>query len=162
MLETVLTNTTRVHHLWGYVRRGVIAGVVGTIAMTVPILAGQRSGLFTNPPPREISANVARRTWLLPERSDPAFPLVWSSGHLAYGGACGVVFTLVRRYLPAAPSLAGLLFGLAVWAVSYLGLIPALRLYPWPADDSRPRQLVMIAAHGVFGVTVAQTARHLR
>lgn len=51
--------------------------------------------------------------------------------------------------------MAGLVFGLSVWAVSYLSYVPALRLSPWPANDSRPRQFVLIVAHPVFGLVVA-------
>lgn len=141
--------------------RGAVAGIVGTILMTIPILVGRRLGLFHTPPPVEISANIARRTWLLPERSNPVFPLAWIGAHFAYGAASGVGFTLLRRYLPASPAQAGLLFGLGVWAISYLGYVPALHLYPDPEDDSRPRQAVMIFAHGVFGVSVAGTSQRL-
>jgi len=137
--------------------RGAVAGIAGTVAMTIPILVCQRLHLFHTPPPEEISDNVARRTWLLPDRSHRSFPIFWIAAHLAYGATCGTLFSLSRRWTPGSDREAGLLFGLAVWAVSYLGVVPALRLYPRPDDDSRPRQLVMIVAHGLFGLTVAAT-----
>lgn len=143
------------------IRRGAVAGVLGTIAMTVPILTGQRLGLVTTPPPVEITANVSHRTSLLPDPSSPAFPLLWSSAHLAYGAGAGMVFTVIRDGLPARTSLAGLIFGFSVWAVSYLGLVPALGLYPGPTEDARSREIVMIIAHGVFGVGVANAVQHL-
>jgi uncharacterized membrane protein YagU involved in acid resistance len=150
--------TTSIRH---QLVRGALTGVVGTVAMTIPILVCQRLHLFHTPPPVEISANIARRTWLLPDRSHRAFPIVWIGAHLGYGAMCGVVYSLIRRFLPESGSLAGLVFGLAVWAVSYLGYVPALRLYPWPADDSRPRQVVMLAAHGILGLTIAGAHRRL-
>lgn len=143
------------------IRRGAVAGVLGTVAMTVPILAGQRLGLVTTPPPVEITANVSHRTSLLPDPSSPTFPLLWSSAHLTYGAGAGIVFTTTFDQLPARTSLAGLVFGLTVWAVSYLGLVPALGLYPGPTEDARSREIVMIVAHGVFGVTIANAVRHL-
>jgi len=142
--------------------RGAVAGVGGTVVMTVPILVSQRLHLLHTPPPVEISANVARRTWLLPDRSHRSFPIVWIGAHLGYGMACATVYSLIRRYLPERDSWAGLTFGLGVWAVSYLGFVPALRLYPWPADDSRPRQIVLTVAHAFFGLTVAGLTSRLR
>lgn len=144
----------------GQVFRGAVSGVAGTVVMTIPILVCQRLHLFYTPPPEEISDNVARRTWLLPDLSHRSFPIFWIAAHLAYGATCGTLFSLSRRWTPGSPHVAGPLFGLSVWAISYLGFVPALRLYPWPADDSRPRQVVMIVTHGLFGLTVA--AAHTR
>lgn len=144
---------------WDTVRRGAVAGIVGTVTMTVPILVARRVGLLATPPPVEISANVAQRLPLLPRPGQSGFPVVWVGGHLAYGAACGAVFAVGRRRLPVDPLPAGLLFGGAVWATSYLGVVPALGLYPDPGEDSRRRLLVMVVAHAVFGVTVALTIR---
>lgn len=154
------TGTTR-ENIKGQMLRGAVAGMVGTVFMTIPILAARRLGFFHTPPPVEISANLARRTPLLPERSNPLFPVAWLGAHFAYGAASGIGYTLLRRYLPVPTAWAGLLFGLGVWAISYLGYVPALHLYPEPDDDSRPRQVVMILAHAVFGVSVAETNRRL-
>ena len=141
--------------------RGAVAGVAGSVVMTIPIVVSQRLRLFHTPPPEEISDNVARRTWLLPDRSHRFFPIIWIAAHLGYGATCGTLFSPFRRWLPGSERIAGPLFGLSVWAVSYLGFVPALRLYPWPADDSRPRQVVMIVAHGLFGLAVAETHSRL-
>jgi len=143
------------------VLHGAVAGVAGTVVITIPILVAQRLHFFRTPPPVEISDNVARRTWLLPDRSHRFFPIIWITAHLGYGATCGTIYRLSRQWLPRSERTAGPLFGLGVWAVSYLGLVPALRLYPWPADDSRPRQVVMIVAHGLFGLTVADVDRRL-
>ncbi len=129
--------------------------------MSIPILAGRRLGLLATPPPVEISANVAGHT-PLPSAGHPLFPTLATVSHLGYGSASGVVYVLLRRHLPSRPGAGGLVFGLALWAVSYLGIVPALRLYPWPDDDSRSRLGVMIAAHAVFGVTVATVNRRLQ
>lgn len=161
MISTSIRGSNTGRNLERRIRRGAVAGLLGTVAMTVPILVGRRLGLVTTPPPVEITANVSRRTSLLPDQSSPVFPVLWSSAHLAYGAGAGVVFTIIRDGLPARTSLAGLIFGFSVWAVSYLGLVPALGLYPGPKEDSRSRELVMIVAHGVFGVSVANAVRHL-
>jgi hypothetical protein len=51
--------------------------------------------------------------------------------------------------------LVGLTFGLGVWAVSYLGLMPALGLHESATEHLRRRNLLMIAAHAVWGTAPA-------
>jgi uncharacterized membrane protein YagU involved in acid resistance len=142
--------------------RGAISGIVATVPMTVPIIVARRTGLIGTPPPVEISANVAARTDLLPERIGGGFPISWIAAHFGYGGACGTVYALVTPTLPPAPAVKGLVFGGLVWAVSYLGYLPAMKLYPAPDDDAPPRTIVMIAAHAVFGLALGQVEHRLR
>ncbi len=124
--------------------RGAVAGIAGIILMSVPILASQRLGLVRTAPSVEISAHVARETDVLPDPSRSAFSLLWPLSHLAYGAAGGVIYTLVRRFLPASTISAGLLCGGVVWSTAYLGFLPWLNLYPSPANDARSRTVVML------------------
>ncbi len=78
-----------------------------------------------------------------------------SESCVAYGAVSGVVFRSVRRWLPDSSVLAGVLFGGAVWAVSYVGVMPSLGLYPWPREDRPSRVAVMIGAHLVYGGVAA-------
>jgi hypothetical protein len=143
--------------------RGTLSGLAGTVMMTIPILVTKKLKLFHTPPPVEISANVARKTPLLPDRSTPGFPVVWLGAHLAYGAACATGYVISDSILrPDNTVEAGLVFGGVVWGVSYLGYLPALGLYPWPDADVRPRLAVMVVAHAVYGVTVAVVERRLR
>jgi uncharacterized membrane protein YagU involved in acid resistance len=68
----------------------------------------------------------------------------------------------MRPLLPRSDLTAGLLFGAAVWSISYMGVMPTLNLYPAAKDDSHSRQAVMIAAHAVFGTALARIDSHLR
>lgn len=140
---------------------GSLAGLVGTAAMSLVIAAGRATRLFWTPPPKLITANVERRAGVRQKLPRPAFDASWIAAHLGYGMASGALYSLLRSLLPASPVAAGLLYGGAVWSVSYLGLMPSLGLYPWPEDDSRSRMAVMIAAHAVYGVTTAEAARQI-
>ena len=135
--------------------RGALAGLAATVPMTVVIGVGRAAGLLRTPPPVEITENVAEQVGEDPDRRSPAFQVGWLSAHVGYGAACGAVYSLMRPLLPRSDIAAGLLFGGAVWSVSYISLMPSLNLYPPAKDDSRWRQAVMIAAHAVFGTSLA-------
>ena len=135
--------------------RGVFSGILANVAMSLVLVVGKALGLLGTPPPKTITARMSRKMGIRPERTPRlAFNAGWLAAHLGYGAGCGVVYVTARSLLPRSNALSGLLYGLAVWAVSYLGLLSKLGLYP-PADrDSPSRQVVMVAAHLVFGSTL--------
>jgi hypothetical protein len=135
---------------------GALSGLIATVPMSAVIFIGRQLFLRWTPPPKQITAAVVERAGIEPDRSSEGFELGWRVAHFGYGAACGAIYGLVGPALPGPRAVKGLLFGGAVWGVSYLGLVPALGLYPWPKDDSRTRIVVMIAAHAVFGVNTAQ------
>ncbi len=141
--------------------RGALAGVIATGFMTPVIAAGRALRLLGTPPPEQITANAAERVGVEPERDEPAFQLGWLAAHAGYGAACGAIYVAVRPVLPTSTPVAGLLFGGAAWLTSYYGVLPALRLYPWPKDDSNTRLAVMVVAHAVFGLSLADAERRL-
>ncbi len=142
--------------------RGAISGLVATTLMTIPIIVARRAGLIGTPPPVEISANIANRSGFLPKRRHEGIPVTWIAAHFGYGATCGVVHALVVPPLPGRTAAKGLLFGELVWAVSYLGYLPAMKLYPAADDDAPPRTIVMIVAHAVFGLVLGHTEHWLR
>ena len=80
----------------------------------------------------------------------------WVAAHLGFGAGAGIAYALGRSLFPRSRVLSGLAFGGAVWGISYVGLMPALGLYPAPDEDDPSRTAVMIAAHAVYGVTLAE------
>ncbi|MBX6772028.1 MAG: hypothetical protein IRY83_09915 [Chloroflexi bacterium] len=133
---------------------GGLAGLVGTLLMTGVILAGRAGRLFRGVPPAEITARAEEQTGLVP---GPSFSVTWLLAHLGYGTVAGAVYALGRRGLGLAlpVPLAGLLDGALVWAFSYLGIMPALGLYPWPREDRPGRLVTMLIAHSVYGLATA-------
>jgi uncharacterized membrane protein YagU involved in acid resistance len=136
--------------------RGALAGLAATVPMTAVIGAGRVAGLMETPPPVEITEIVAQQAGEDPDRQSPEFQAAWLAAHVGYGTACGVIFAAIRPVLPRSDLAAGLLFGAAVWSVSYISLMPSLNLYPSAQDDSNSRKAVMIAAHAVFGASLAR------
>jgi hypothetical protein len=134
--------------------RGALAGGAATVAMSAvqfptAVAAGRR------PPPLEISHRLHRG---FGRRPDP--PTVLLKGlalHLAFGTACGALYaTFAPRRLRelTATAYAGLLY-----AGSYRGLLPAMRLHPHSGKDDTSRQVGNLVAHLVYGVTLAEMLR---
>jgi uncharacterized membrane protein YagU involved in acid resistance len=142
-----------------------LAGFLATAPMTLVIFGGRTLGLLRTPPPVQITANVQRRLTTIedaPEHiPEPVFQASWLLSHFGYGAGCGVLYSRLRPLLPRSLVLRGLAYGLAVWGVSYINLMPNLRLYPPVREDRLSRTAVMIAAHVVYGVALAVLERQL-
>lgn len=142
--------------------RGAIAGATATLPMTGVMYGGKAIGLLQTPPPRQITGNAARKANKPPEQtSEQAFNASWVAAHLGFGIGCGIAYALIRPLLPANTVTAGILFGGAVWAISYVEVMPRLGLYPNPSEDSNSRTAVMIAAHATYGLALAEMERAL-
>lgn len=141
--------------------RGALAGALATAPMSVIIAAGREARLLSNPPPKEIVERTEEKTGTRDDLAQPLFHASWIAAHLGYGAGTGAVYALLDPFLPVGTTGRGLAFGAAVWAVSYLGVMPGLGLYPWPRDDSQSRMAVMILAHAVYGLAIAETVRRL-
>lgn len=138
---------------------GAAAGVVATVPMTIVmeelhrVLPGEHEGPL---PPREVTEGVFDR--LNGGRTDASEETLQQSTvllHYGYGGAAGALFPLMapKRIGPAVG--AGVLYGLAIWSGSYLGVLPALGVRHHARYDSKGRTALMIAAHIVWGATLA-------
>jgi hypothetical protein len=135
---------------------GAAGGLAATAAMTVVMVGARETGAMRELPPHEVANKAVDRT--------PAGRNVDASGrralgwllHLAFGGLVGAVYAVARRRLPVPgpPIVSGVAFALGVWAVSYLGWIPALRIMPPATDDEPGRPPAMILAHVVFGAVL--------
>jgi uncharacterized membrane protein YagU involved in acid resistance len=106
-------------------------------------------------PPREITTKaIAEAT--PPSAVDPATrsSLTWLA-HFGYGGVAGAFYAAAARQLPGNAPTKGSIFGLTVWIVSYLGLLPGLKILKPATDHPMNRNLLMIGAHLVWGIFLA-------
>ncbi len=129
--------------------RGALAGTVATLPMTAAMnrLHRRLDKEDRYPlPPREIVGSVAPG---LPEDRARDASVV---AHFAYGALCGAAIAAVERR-PSQPS--GIAAGVGIWLASYLGWIPAMKIFN-PADDHpAPRNAAMILAHVAWGSAYA-------
>jgi hypothetical protein len=137
---------------------GAAAGVVATVPMTIVMetLHRQLPGEPPRPlPPREVVEGFAVKAGVHRELDERDMQQLTLAAHFGYGAACGAVFGLVApRNVPAAIT-AGVMFGMGVWAGSYLGWLPALGVRQPATEDPRARSGLMIAAHMVWGAAAA-------
>lgn len=135
---------------------GALAGSIATAPMTLAMEAMHR---WLPPseryplPPSEITTKLTSEAGVdqhLDQQQHTALTLV---NHFAYGAGAGSIYALLasklRAPLPAA--LWGIGYGLVVWTVSYLGLLPALGILRPATEHPERRNLLMIAAHVVWG-----------
>ncbi len=137
--------------------KGVLAGVVATLPMTLFMLTtqqllpkGQRYAL----PPEIIIEELSKRTNIKLHLNKKLLQGTTLLSHFGYGAAMGALYSPLARtsFLPA--FVRGTLFGLGVWTASYLGLLPLLHFRA--AGDREPglRNLLMLTSHVVWGATM--------
>jgi hypothetical protein len=129
---------------------GAIAGCCATLAMTMAMRRLDRHLAVRNRyplPPREIT-----ETTFGPGCGQAVLTVI---SHFAFGAAAGAVYGSLPRKLP------GVLFGPAVWAVSYLGWVPMLRILAPATRHPKSRNFLMIAVHVVWGSCLAVGLKEL-
>ena len=136
---------------------GAIAGFIATVPMSLVMLALQRMlpPQRQSPlPPSEITERAAKRADVETAAQDPWHDLLTLISHFGFGATVGSLYGPLAQRAPFPKFASGFLFGLVVWFVSYQGWLPALRLLP-PASKQPPkRNLIMIAAHLVWGASL--------
>jgi glycine/D-amino acid oxidase-like deaminating enzyme/nitrite reductase/ring-hydroxylating ferredoxin subunit len=131
---------------------GALGGAVATLAMSAAMVVQKKLGAMGEHPPKKIVRSLRRRSGIFgtSEAKDNVATLL---AHWGFGVASGALFGLLHRrsHGTARASLLGAGYGAAVWAVSYYGWIPALRIMRAPHRDRPGRPTSMVAAHLVFG-----------
>ena len=143
---------------------GAAAGAVATVPMTAVMAAMHQQLPFWQRyrlPPRTITMNILGALGVTKYMDEPARSVATVLGHFGYGAAVGAVYGVVYAPRVRHPVRAGIAFGLAVWAGSYLGWLPAAGVLS-PATKHPPqRNAVMVTAHAVFGAVASVLAHRL-
>jgi hypothetical protein len=103
-------------------------------------------------PPAQITNSLLASVDLDDDLSSPQQARLALANHFAYGAAMGSIYGLIAG-APSnqRPIASGVGYGLAVWAVNYLGLLPSLGLYRSARDEPPQRNLLMVSAHVLWG-----------
>jgi uncharacterized membrane protein YagU involved in acid resistance len=140
---------------------GAVAGLGATVPMTVAMelmlrmLPEEEQYPLA---PRIITMKAADSVDLKSEMNETERTTATLVSHFAYGASVGALYAPVREKIPLPPVAAGACYGLAVWAGSYLGLLPALGVLRPATEHPVRRTALMIAAHLVWGAALGATA----
>ena len=143
---------------------GSVAGFVATAPMTAVMLALHRRLPRREQyplPPRRITMRVAEEAGVKQALDCDDRTAATYAGHFSYGTAAGAVYGLLAPHVPGSAVTKGVAFGLTVWAVSYLGWLPAAGMHPSAKDEPARRNELMIAAHIVWGAVTGVVASTL-
>jgi uncharacterized membrane protein YagU involved in acid resistance len=134
--------------------RGAAAGVVATIAMSVPMVAARRIQLLDRQPPEEVTQELASDAGV--SVRGPVLPLATVMAHVAFGASAGAIFALARPRVgpPSAGPWVGSAYGVLIWVLTYRGILPRLGLIRSAEQAGSARDLVMLWAHLVYGAVL--------
>lgn len=140
--------------------KGPIAGLTGTVAMTLALRrvlprllpARAQRGFLPDAVTRGLERRLTGRQRLRRhQRRVATIP-----AHYAYGAGAGLGYGLLRAASPGThPALLGSAWGLAVWGASYQAWLPAAGITPRTTDRPPPQWIVPLAAHLVYGMATA-------
>lgn len=164
----------------GAIARGIVAGVFGTGAMTIAQTLSaklQSSGGGNSQASKQSQQQREQDPWA--QASAPAkvakrisegvlrhevppkrIPLLTHGMHWGYGTGWGAVYGLTHRAVHAPTWRDGLLFGTAVWAMSYVQLVP-MGIYDLPWKYAPKDIAIELGYHLAYGTGVATTFRVL-
>lgn len=143
---------------------GLCAGASATGPMTLAMLALHRrlARIDQHPlPPKEITAQLARQLGVSGRLDRQQLNSLTLVNHWAYGSAAGAAYALLTAKPACAFARKGLVCGLLVWALSYLGLLPGFALLKPATHQSNPRNLVMVVVHLIWGLALALLVKSL-
>jgi putative membrane protein len=137
---------------------GALAGFAATAPMTLFMLGTHRClprGQRYDLPPEIITRDLARIVdvhWRLNKKQTLAATTL---AHFGYGAAAGALYGPLEKNAGVLPgAVKGSLFGLLVWMSSYLVLLPLLGLVESGRRETSERNMMMVAAHIVWGATL--------
>jgi uncharacterized membrane protein YagU involved in acid resistance len=135
---------------------GVAVGTIATVPMTVfwEVMHQRLPGEPPRPlPPREVAEALAVKAGVSRHMSETQMEWLALTAHVGYGALTGAIFGAIAPHRPATAVGAGMLFGLGVWASSYLGWMPAAGVRHSPKYDLPARTRLIVASHIVWGAT---------
>ena len=144
--------------------QGAIAGFIATAPMSISMGIGWRllpKREKYHLPPRLITEEITKQIGLEDQLKEKELVGLTIFNHFGYGALFGALYALFEKQFPGHSSLKGGLAGLALWAGSYLGWLPALGLLAPATQQPWRRNLLMIVAHVIWGVTVGEAVRKL-
>jgi putative membrane protein len=143
-----------------------LAGFIATLPMTIFMLLTQRylpRGQRYDLPPEIIVKDLAQRAHVKQHMNKLQILAATLVSHFSYGATMGLLYPPLSKRLSLPTAIKGAIFGFLIWAASYLGLLPLLGISETAPREPGRRNLMMIAAHllwGSFLALIADTLVH--
>lgn len=132
---------------------GAVAGTLATVPMTVVMKLWQWSNRDARRyplPPREVTMRSARRAGL-GRHVDETDDFATYATHFGVGASAGAIYGATAFKMPVPPIVSGVGFGLAVWASSYLGVLPEAGIIPTARRRPLAWHALLATSHVVWG-----------
>jgi putative membrane protein len=142
---------------------GALAGLMATGPMTAVMLILHRLLPWWERyelPPTEITERATEKVGL--DLDNTALQAVSTAAHISYGAVVGALYAPLLQRLPFPGLAKGIVYGLAVWFISYLGLMPGLGVIEPAVKQPAQRNILMIIAHVVWGMVLGMGVDFLR
>jgi uncharacterized membrane protein YagU involved in acid resistance len=155
-----LTESETLQDLW----KGALAGFAATVPMTAVMWALDRGWPPTELrlPPEQITRNLVRRSGLQRFFNEPQKEVASWVSHFGYGTATGMAYPITFERFPIRTRVKGPLYGALIWALSYLGWLPALGIMPRATRQSAWRNMALVGSHLVWGLSCATVFNRLK
>ena len=147
----------------------LLAGAAAGFAATDPMTAAMEIMHRRLPwwkryslPPSQIMTRIKAKIGLRRHINQSEHLIMTLLAHFGYGAAAGAVYAPIADNVPLPGPFKGVIFGLIVWVVSYLGLLPALGILRPATRQPRRRTALMIAAHVVWGAALGMLTDMIR
>ena len=143
---------------------GALAGFIATAPMSLTMVLGWRllpRREKYHLPPRLITEKIAEQVGIEDHIGEKELIGLTVVSHFGYGAVFGAVYCLFEQGIRIHSSLKGALSGMALWMGSYLGWLPAIGILTPATQHPRRRNLLMIVAHVIWGVTLGEITRKL-
>ncbi|WP_187774673.1 hypothetical protein [Billgrantia pellis] len=144
-----------------------LAGAIGGLLATVPMTLAMEALYRRLPreeryplPPREITQGIVHKVQPDAPLDDERHAELSLLSHFGYGAFAGALYPITRHEI-AHPLVYGSAYGVAVWAASYFGWIPALNILAPPHRHPANRRRLMIAVHLVWGASTVWIGERL-
>src|SRR4051812_1776303 len=133
---------------------GAAAGTLATVPMTIfwEAMHERLPGEPPRPlPPREVAEALAVKAGVSRRLTETQIEWLSMALHVGYGALTGAVFGAMAPRRVGRGVGAGMLFGIGVWATSYLGWLPATGVRHSPRYDMPARTALIFSSHVVWG-----------
>lgn len=134
---------------------GFGVGVLGTVAMSIPMIAATVTGI--SPMPKPIPAAIIGSLFG-PGLPKPLLMLLAAGSHLAYGGAWGAAFAMMSKRVTV---WKGLWLGIGLWLIMQVVVLPALGWGVFGSAVTPRIALATLILHLIYGATTGYALQRI-